>query len=111
MSLKWENTLAMTTDGWFNEAPCRNKSLGADWFADRDTNEHLLAKHICRTLCESRKECLALAFATDERHGIWGGFTPMERSAIKNAGGVGVVHLPPPTFSNHQAASSGTTRS
>jgi hypothetical protein len=52
-----------------------------------------------------------MALKADERHGIWGGFTPMERFAIKSGGGIGTVYLPPPTFSNHQADSSGTTRS
>jgi hypothetical protein len=52
-----------------------------------------------------------MALEADERHGIWGGFTPMERASIENRGGIGTVYLPPPTFSNHQAASSGTTRS
>lgn len=62
---------------WKNEALC----LGVDtdiWF-DPDTED--LAVAICRD-CPVRLECLKLALATQTKHGVWGGTTARERSAI-----------------------------
>jgi WhiB family redox-sensing transcriptional regulator len=37
--------------------------------------------------CEVRRECLAFAVRTEERHGIWGGMTEQERYPAGQAGG------------------------
>ncbi|MDE0649062.1 MAG: WhiB family transcriptional regulator, partial [Gammaproteobacteria bacterium] len=36
------------------------------------------ARSVCAG-CEVRVDCLAYAYATGERHGVWGGLTPHER--------------------------------
>lgn len=40
------------------------------------------AKRVCRA-CEVRSECLEYALANDERFGIYGGLSPMERRRLK----------------------------
>ena len=40
------------------------------------------AKAICAT-CRVRRECLAFALRTEQVHGIWGGTTEHERSAVR----------------------------
>ncbi|MCI1747537.1 MAG: WhiB family transcriptional regulator [Acidipropionibacterium sp.] len=41
------------------------------------------AKRICEH-CEVRAECLDYALANDERFGIWGGLSEMERRRIRH---------------------------
>ena len=40
------------------------------------------AKRICQT-CEVKSQCLEYALANDERFGIWGGLSELERRRIK----------------------------
>jgi WhiB family redox-sensing transcriptional regulator len=40
------------------------------------------AKVICEA-CPARTDCLHFAFMTDERNGIWGGFTTPERNLLR----------------------------
>ena len=40
------------------------------------------AKAICAT-CRVRRECLAFALRTEQVHGIWGGTTEHERTAVR----------------------------
>ena len=40
------------------------------------------AKRICES-CEVRQECLEYALANDERFGIWGGLSEMERRRLR----------------------------
>jgi WhiB family transcriptional regulator, redox-sensing transcriptional regulator len=42
------------------------------------------AKRTCRS-CEVRAECLEYALETDQRFGIWGGFSERERRRLKRA--------------------------
>ena len=71
------------TDPWLNQTPdwverglCRHYYYDA-WYAD---TKHLVeyAKNICQS-CPVRTECLEHALKTDERHGIWGGLSYLER--------------------------------
>jgi WhiB family redox-sensing transcriptional regulator len=41
-----------------------------------------MAKAVC-TACPVRRDCLAVAVADAELHGIWGGSTPFERAAMR----------------------------
>jgi WhiB family redox-sensing transcriptional regulator len=43
------------------------------------------AKAVC-AVCVVRRECLAFAIRTRERHGVWGGTTEQERYPAGNAG-------------------------
>lgn len=42
------------------------------------------AKRICAR-CDVREDCLAYALAHDERFGIWGGTSELDRKAIRRA--------------------------
>ncbi len=42
------------------------------------------AKRVCRG-CEVRVECLEWALGENERHGVWGGLSELERKKIKRA--------------------------
>jgi hypothetical protein len=43
------------------------------------------AKTVCRD-CPVREACLAHALKNDEREGVWGGTTPVERARVKRRG-------------------------
>jgi hypothetical protein len=61
--------------------------LGLDAFYGADENKSMTptelrnARNVCH-YCLARKDCLAEALRTDERFGIWGGFTGPERARI-----------------------------
>jgi WhiB family redox-sensing transcriptional regulator len=42
------------------------------------------AKTVCAS-CRVAKKCLEFAMENNERHGIWGGYTPEERNALRKA--------------------------
>ena len=71
------------TDPWLNQTPdwveqglCRHYYFDA-WFSDaRPLIE--FAKNICQS-CPVRTDCLNYALNTNERHGIWGGLSYLER--------------------------------
>jgi WhiB family redox-sensing transcriptional regulator len=44
----------------------------------------LPAKRVC-AVCDVRADCLAYAFRTDERFGIWGGMSAFERHKARKA--------------------------
>lgn len=70
---------------WQDEALCKGKDNDI-FFPDDATpmtsKRVKLAKEICK-VCPVRTECLYIAISTDERFGIWGGFSPRERKAIR----------------------------
>lgn len=61
---------------WWDQAACR-RSDPALFYSDRPS-DIAEAKRMC-TECPVREECLGYALANDERHGVWGGLTPVER--------------------------------
>lgn len=74
----------MTDTSWMADALCRQ--VGGDfWYSDKEEPEHLsrinIAKRVCE-MCPVKDACLAHALATDERHGVWGGLTPRQRSQL-----------------------------
>ena len=72
---------------WYEEAACR--SLPAILFFGQDDSEgsserrarEERAKFICRG-CAVRGHCLEYAIASEEKYGIWGGLTEMERRRL-----------------------------
>lgn len=60
------------------DAACRDEDL--DIFFAVDGREEQ-AKAVCRR-CAVRWDCLTYALETRQRHGVWGGLTPEERSLL-----------------------------
>lgn len=62
---------------WQTQALCHG--LGDLFFPEKITVEGAAqAKTICAR-CPVQATCLEMAYANDERDGIWGGLTPLER--------------------------------
>lgn len=78
-------------ESWRNDAKC----LGMDvemFFPPRDKDKYKpiadKAKAVCfgrdgKAACPVRVDCLLYADHMDEQHGIWGGLSHRERSALK----------------------------
>ena len=56
--------------------------VGSDAWYPEQGSDAKAAKAICRG-CEVRVECLDWALANDERHGIWGGLSEMDRRRLR----------------------------
>lgn len=68
---------------WMEDALCR--SVGGDhWFPDDygSGTEYRMAKAICQQ-CPVINECLQMALDGNERSGLWGGLSPMERRKLR----------------------------
>lgn len=72
---------------WQTQAACRDEDPEL-WFPTGTTGPALAqiqqAKAICYR-CPVERECLEYALATRQGHGVWGGMTDEERSAILRA--------------------------
>ena len=67
---------------WMRKAACRGQGFDA-WFTTDDVGEEAeVARRICAG-CSVRSECLDYALDCSIRHGLWGGLSPRERSALK----------------------------
>ena len=73
-----------STPSWFAEAACAGE-MGELFYPPVRTERRSIrnareakAKAVCRT-CDVRQNCLEFAVANDERYGIWGGMTDLER--------------------------------
>lgn len=70
---------------WEKEALCRGKDneiFFPDEAQSMTAKKLKNAKAICKS-CTVRAECLFTAMSNDERFGIWGGFSPRERTTIR----------------------------
>lgn len=67
-------------DSWQSEALCAQTDPEA-FFPERDSSARD-AKTICAT-CPVRQECLEYALENDERFGIWGGLSELERRRLR----------------------------
>jgi len=71
--------------GWGSRAACRSADPEL-FFPVSGTGPSLAqiaeAKTVCAR-CEVRSECLALALATGQVYGIWGGTSPEERAVLR----------------------------
>lgn len=96
----------MINPDWHADALCAQ--TGGDWwYADLtthyqhksrrytpdpdDPNDHpcptCIAISIC-DLCDVKTECLTTALNNDERHGIWAGLTPKQRTKVRRRNGI-----------------------
>jgi WhiB family redox-sensing transcriptional regulator len=63
---------------WVEQAACKEVGPGP-WDSDDETNNtYREARRVCR-MCPVAAECLEWALTNDERYGMWGGMTPVER--------------------------------
>lgn len=91
MSITTRQTISESAEAYFQiagrgavrvnleEAACRNEDL--ELFFAVDDGREREAKAICHR-CAVRWECLNYALQTRQRHGIWGGLTPDERTLL-----------------------------
>ena len=61
---------------WTEQALCAQ--IDGDMFFPDDGAKRIDVKRVCRG-CPVRAECLDMAIANNEPHGLWGGLTPRER--------------------------------
>lgn len=71
---------------WRVRGACRGRDLTQFYPGENEPRSRVRlmeaqAKAMCRR-CPVRAECAALALATHERYGIWGGFTTQERMRL-----------------------------
>ncbi len=76
----------MKRDHWSDDAKCKGKpsSIFFPPFSHSD-NRWLMAREICAS-CEVKEQCLALVMRleyTDDKWGMFGGFTPEERRELR----------------------------
>lgn len=71
----------MTAIDWQDEALCREVEI--DIFFPAAAEDHTPAKRICRH-CPVIDACLNYALETDQRHGVWGGWSPRQRRIFLN---------------------------
>ena len=70
----------LTTPAWHERANCQGTDPD-EFYPDKGGRSDL-AKYIC-SRCPVRTDCLQDALARDERHGIWGGLSDVERLELK----------------------------
>ncbi len=64
--------------------PCRDESVDPEWFfADSDNPVAVAAAKALCVGCDRRGECLTRALHFRDRFGIFAGYTPAEREAIR----------------------------
>jgi len=72
------------TDGerepWMNDAACANTDPEL-WFPNKGEST-LPAKRICAT-CDVTEQCLRYALANNQKFGVWGGLSELERRSIR----------------------------
>lgn len=73
---------------WQEDAACRTEDNMLFFGADDGESElerqsrEAQAKAICQS-CPVREPCLEFAMETNQRYGIWGGYTDKERGSLK----------------------------
>lgn len=67
---------------WIHRGACRDRNP-EDWWPINDNKPSPEAVDLCREVCPVQEECLNWAIGNDETTGLWGGYTPGERDAIK----------------------------
>jgi WhiB family transcriptional regulator, redox-sensing transcriptional regulator len=71
-------------DDWFERAACRGDEASAFYPPLRPESkaERAAREQVAKTICQAclvRTQCLDHAMRNDERYGIWGGLTDIER--------------------------------
>jgi WhiB family redox-sensing transcriptional regulator len=71
---------------WVQNAACRGKGFDAGFSTDEVGEEADAARRVCAG-CPVRPECLDYALDGGIRHGLWGGLSPSERTALNRRSG------------------------
>ena len=66
---------------WMRNAACRGEGFDT-WFPTDETGEEAAAARRVCAGCSVRAECLDYALVGRIRHGLWGGLSARERSAL-----------------------------
>ncbi|CAN5881750.1 hypothetical protein BH23ACT5_BH23ACT5_19960 [soil metagenome] len=75
--------LAQTTEPAWREAAACREWTEVDFFPfPEDTEAIFNVKQVC-SQCSVAEACLSYALATRQGDGIWGGFTPKERTRLR----------------------------
>jgi WhiB family redox-sensing transcriptional regulator len=86
MSTKWiESLLDYEPQPWADDALCAklgDPSLADAWFPNAGSHTAVEVKKMCGQ-CPVRIQCLEYALAHDEKHGIWGGLSRIERRTLQ----------------------------
>ena len=68
-------------DVWQDKALCRDAD--PETFFPHDGDNGRDARRICRR-CPVPRQCLDAAMRGDERHGVWGGTSPTQRTMLRH---------------------------
>lgn len=74
-------TVPTSAPDWRDRAACKGAS-DPDAFFPVSPSAQRYAQQICR-ICPVAAACLAEALATGADHGVWGGYTPEQRRALR----------------------------
>lgn len=69
---------------WMREAACTRDGVDPEWFFPERGQSTKLARATCAA-CPVRSECLRAALESGEEFGVFGGTSPRERKAMKEA--------------------------
>lgn len=80
---------------WQERAACRDADPELFFPASEDYTSRVNARHLVEAGrvcagCPVRRDCLAYAVDSGQRHGIWAGLSPLELAAIRRARHQGV---------------------
>jgi WhiB family redox-sensing transcriptional regulator len=71
-------------DDWSHAAACASYDPELWWVDDPNDLARKVALQVCQA-CPVIRDCLQHALSKPERDGIWGGKTPAQRQALRNA--------------------------
>ena len=71
-------------DDWSHRAACSSYDPELWWVEDPNDLARKIALEVCDS-CPVIRDCLQHALSKPERDGIWGGKTPAQRNALRNA--------------------------
>jgi WhiB family redox-sensing transcriptional regulator len=89
------SSVPIAAQEWRARGACRDRDMAQFYSAAREGRvaarlRVARAKSVCAQ-CPVRPECAAQALTTREEHGVWGGFTSVERSRLLALGWTDLV--------------------
>ena len=72
---------------WFDDAKCKGVSQDVFFLeghaGPKESRERVAAARVYCNACPVKQKCLEYAIKNKEKHGIYGGATPVERHAMR----------------------------